>query len=79
VQLGYDMAREKHAAEELAQANQRLRIEVDWLKSPARVEELAKRELHMEPPDPTRIRVIPRTLSLSDSPPTALARAGGRD
>ncbi|HJZ86723.1 MAG TPA: cell division protein FtsL [Polyangia bacterium] len=62
VQLGYDIAREKRQVEELTQANQRLRIEVDWLKNPARVEDIARRELSMEPPDPARIRVIRPTI-----------------
>src|SRR5262249_32378605 len=65
VELGYALASEKQAAEELAQANQRLRIEVEWLKSPARVEAIAKRELQMEPLDPAHLRAPARIAKTS--------------
>jgi len=84
VQVGYDIAREQRSVEELTQANQRLRIEVDWLKNPARVEEIARRELKMEPPDPTRIRVISGRLTADNaenrelSHPTVLSLRSAR-
>ena len=63
VELGYQIAREKSAGDELAMANARLRIEVEGLKNPARVEQLAKKDLKMTPPDPVKIRVIPPVLA----------------
>jgi cell division protein FtsL len=56
VQLGYEIAREQRIEQELAQEAQRLRIEVDALHNPARVEALAKRDLKMTPADPNLIR-----------------------
>jgi cell division protein FtsL len=58
VELGYEAAREKQTALDLGGANQRLRIEVAGLSNPARVEQLAQRELRMAPPDPAHIRVV---------------------
>ena len=63
VELGYEIAREKTAGDELAMANARLRIEVEGLKNPARVEQLAKKDLKMTAPDPVKIRVIPPVLA----------------
>ena len=67
VQLGYEIATEKRAADELAQANQRLRLEVDSLKNPARVELIARRDLKMEPPDPAHIRATSRRLTAANA------------
>ena len=79
VQVGYELAREKRASEELAQANQRLRVEVDWLKNPARIEQLARRDLRMEAPDPAHIRVVEKKSSplsaVSSQPDRKLAVA----
>jgi cell division protein FtsL len=58
VQLGYEIAREQKLAEQLTESNQQLRIEVDGLRNPARIQDLARRELHMVPPDPERIRLL---------------------
>jgi cell division protein FtsL len=63
VELGYEIAREKAAADQLAMTNARLRIEVEGLKTPARIEQLAKKDLKMAAPDPDRIRVIPPVLA----------------
>src|SRR5215510_9809482 len=67
VQLGYEIASEKRVADELAQANQRLRLEVDSLKNPARVEQIAHRDLKMEPPDPAHIRVTSRRVNAANT------------
>jgi cell division protein FtsL len=80
VELGYEIAREKTAGDELTMTNARLRIEVEGLKNPARVEQLAKKDLKMAAPDPVKIRVIPAALAdLSNSPapaPSSKARRG---
>jgi cell division protein FtsL len=73
VELGYELGREKRALEELTQKNQRLRLEVDWLKSPSRVAELARRDLHMAAPDPDHLRLLPAArASIAD--PAGAAR-----
>jgi cell division protein FtsL len=64
VQAGYEIAREKRSVEELTQANQRLRIEIDGLKAPARIEAMAKRDLKMVSLDPTRLRRLSGTLGV---------------
>ena len=56
--LGYALAKEKRAVESMSHEHRRLRLEVDSLKSPERVEEIATRDLRMGPADPTRIRVL---------------------
>ena len=58
VELGYELARETHAEAEVVHQNQRLRLEVDALQSPARLAELARRDLRMEAPDPLHIRAL---------------------
>jgi hypothetical protein len=63
LELGYKIAREQRALEELVQKNQRLRIEVEWWKNPAHALAMAKRSLKMETPDSTRIRLVSAAAS----------------
>jgi cell division protein FtsL len=58
VQLGYAIGAESRTARETAEANRALHIEVEWLKSPARIEHLAKDKLHMQAPDPANIKTV---------------------
>ena len=60
LQHGYrveEMQREKSAEEELTR---RLRLEIETLRSPGRIEELATRKLHLVQPPPDRAIVIER-------------------
>jgi cell division protein FtsL len=76
VQTGYAIAREKQAADRLAREGQRLRVEVEALKNPARIELIAKRDLKMTPPDPARIRSC--ELARADPPPSVQRAHTGR-
>ena len=67
VQVGYELAREKKQGDELEQANQRLRTEVDGLKSPGRLEGIAQGTLKMTPADPSLIRLVRRVASAPTS------------
>jgi cell division protein FtsL len=58
VELGYGIGAETRLAHELEDLDRRLRIEVEWLKSPARIERIARERLRMAPPAPSAIQVI---------------------
>ncbi|MEK6606533.1 MAG: cell division protein FtsL [Myxococcota bacterium] len=58
LQLAYDLARETKAIEEVEQTSRRLRAEIAFLKSPERLENVARERLHMAPLDPSGIRVV---------------------
>ena len=55
--LGYAIAAETHRLEDLKQAERRLRVEVSFLKRPARIEQEAQR-LGLRAPDPGEIRRV---------------------
>jgi cell division protein FtsL len=55
---GYEIARETRTRHELAELNQRLRLELETRKDPAVIERRAREELHMTPPDPAAVRVL---------------------
>jgi cell division protein FtsL len=50
-----ERTREKH---ELEEKQRQLQVELSLLRSPERIEKLAQDRLHMERPDPSRIRVV---------------------
>ena len=58
VRMGYqigELTRERRALEE---ERRRYTTEQSMLKNPARIERLAREKLHMELPDPSRIRTV---------------------
>lgn len=57
IRLGYELATEARAIEQLEEDRRRLRLERSMLRNPDRIERLA-RELGMVRPDPTNIRVV---------------------
>ena len=58
IEAGYALSRESRVRHELADQNQKLRLELDVRRSPKSIDERARRDLHMAPPDPALIRVI---------------------
>lgn len=64
VNVGYEINRELSAKEKLVEENKRLSMEVATLKSPVRLEALAKNEYHMDLPQKSQI--------LSDGPSKVL-------
>jgi cell division protein FtsL len=63
------MQRERAAEEEI---RRHLRLEIETLRSPARIERLATRRLHMVAPGPDDAAVIERVLP-SPPPPSSVA------
>jgi hypothetical protein len=66
IEAGYALSRQSKLHHELADQNQKLRLELDVRRSPKSIDERARRELHMAPPDPALIRVI--TVAPSGNP-----------
>lgn len=60
LQHGYRLENMQKEQAEQAEINRHLRLEIDTLRSPARIEPLATRELGMVRPDPRDTRVIER-------------------
>lgn len=56
--VGYAMARETRIAHLLADRNEKLRVELAMRRSPGAVEQRAREELEMTPPEPGAIRVL---------------------
>ncbi len=59
VQIGYEISRANRLYQNLIKENQRLRVEVASLKSPGRIEEIARNQLGFLDPKPEQIIVIP--------------------
>jgi cell division protein FtsB len=55
---GYELSRLSAEYRELVRANESLRIRAAELKSPQRIEELARARLHMGPPSVDRVVVL---------------------
>jgi cell division protein FtsL len=66
-----EMQRERAAELEV---NRHLRLDVDTLRSPLRIERLATRQLHMVEPGPNQATVIERVMPASPPPRSAVAR-----
>ena len=64
IEAGYALSRETRLHHELEDQNQKLRIERQMRCDPALIEQRARVELKMAPPDPVAIR----TLQLSPAP-----------
>lgn len=69
VDAGYKLSRLQNEQRTLARENSKLRLELATLKSPGRLEQLARTKLGMAPPHPGSV------LSTSSPTPKAQARA----
>lgn len=58
IHLGYEISNTLKEGKALAEANQRMRLEVATLKSSARIEKIAAEELNMIKPKPDQVIVI---------------------
>jgi cell division protein FtsL len=65
------MQKERAAEEEI---NRHLRLEIETLRSPARIERLATDRLHMVAPGPDEASVIERVLPTTPPPRSVVAR-----
>jgi len=65
------MQRERAAEDEI---NRHLRLEIETLKSPARIERLATGRLHMVVPEPDEAAVIERVIPAPAPPRSVVAR-----
>ena len=65
------MQQERAAEEEI---NRHLRLEIETLRSPARIERLATDRLHMVAPGPDEASVIERVLPTTPPPRSVVAR-----
>ncbi len=65
------MQKERAAEEEV---NRHLRLEIETLRSPARIERLATRRLHMVAPGPEDASVIERVVPAPPPPRSVVAR-----
>jgi cell division protein FtsL len=65
VRIGYALSEETRLHQALREHEQRLRLELAARKDPAAIERAAREQVHMAPPDPTAIRIIPHPLSSS--------------
>ena len=67
IRLGYAISEKSGERRGLEEDNRKLRLEASLLRSPARIERLAREQLGMERPDPARIRVVrPGARELAD-------------
>ena len=62
----------EHAAE--TEINRHLRLEIDTLRSPIRIERLATDRLHMVAPGPDEASVVELVLPAAPPPPSVVAR-----
>lgn len=58
VRLGYAIGERTKERVRLEERQRKLRLEYSRLRDPARIEQLAREQLGMQRPDPSRIRVI---------------------
>ena len=59
IDAGYRISHETRLRHALADQQQKLRLELAMRRDPSVVERRARDELHMAPPDPAAIRVVP--------------------
>ena len=60
VRIGYALSEETKLHQTLREHEQRLRLELASRKDPAAIERIAREQLHMAPPEPSSIRIVPR-------------------
>jgi cell division protein FtsL len=75
IAAGYELARETRVRHDLAEQNQKLRLELETRKDPSVIERRAREELHMATPDPAAIRLLHRN---TNGPLAAAAEKKGR-
>ena len=79
ISFGYDLARESKTRHDLAEQNQKLRLELETRKDPSVIERRAREELHMTTPDPAAIRLLhvgaPGLVAATTTAATPIAKA----
>ena len=68
----FEQMQREHAAE--TEINRHLRLEIDTLRSPIRIERLATDRLHMVAPGPDEASVVELVLPAAPPPPSVVAR-----
>lgn len=68
--LGYEIVQQESARRELLEESKRLNLEITGLRSPARIEKIAREELNLRPAKPEQI-----VLVTPEEPRLALASA----
>jgi cell division protein FtsL len=58
VRMGYQIGEQTRVRRAQEEQRRRYLTELSMLKNPARIERLAREKLHMELPDPSRIRTV---------------------
>jgi len=58
IALGYEVSQTAREEQELLQENKRLRLELAALKSPARIERMASRDLGLVPPQKEQLIIV---------------------
>jgi cell division protein FtsL len=71
---GYRLEQMQRDRTNEAEINRHLRLEIDTLRSPARIERLATERLGMVPPGPEEAAVIERVLPAEPPPRSIVAR-----
>ena len=74
IRLGYDIGERTQERRELEEERRRLSVELSMLRSPERIERLAKAKLGMRRPDAGEIRLAQPTVQLA-----AAAAAGAHE
>jgi len=59
VRVGYEIAEQTKKQEDLLSVQNNLKMELERLKSPARIETIARQKLGLEKPKPEQVIVIP--------------------
>lgn len=68
VRIGYALSEQTRLHQALREHEQRLRLELATRKDPAAIERAARERLHMAPPDPAAIRVVPHVPTAPSAP-----------
>ena len=58
VRMGYQIGEQTRQRRAFEEQRRRYTTELSMLKNPGRIEKLAREQLHMELPDPSRIRTV---------------------
>ncbi len=69
IRLGYEISERTQERRELEEEHRRLSVELSLLRSPERIERLAKDRLGMRRPDAGEIRIARPTVELAAAPP----------
>jgi cell division protein FtsL len=75
VRMGYQISEQTRTRRALEEQRRRYTTELSMLKNPARIERLAREKLHMELPDPSRIRTVRPGVPVVAARVGALAQA----